>query len=209
MTHKALFRLAAAIAVAGSLVACSSSPQRNAQWVDAGLGTQSHFLRGAKVLVACDVRDVALRRICEGQVVDELRSRGAFPISLPAQVATLSDRELDAQLLPSAAEVGARAVFVMQMTPASSGSNAGSSIGLGGFGVFGGGGGIGIGLGLPIGRSNVGSTGFAASGRVTEVASQRLLWTATFIAQPSSDLEAQFKQLSAVVMDAAKDAGLF
>ena len=97
----------------------------------------------------------------------------------------------------------------MQMTPASYGCNAGPSLGLGGFGVFGGGGGIGIGIGLPIGRGNAGSTGFAASGRVTEVASPRLLWTATFVTQPSADLEAQFKQLSGAVMDAAKDAGLF
>jgi hypothetical protein len=66
-----------------------------------------------------------------------------------------------------------------------------------------------VGLGLPIGGSDGGSTGYAASGRVTDVSRQRLVWTATFVAPPSANLDAQFRQLSMSVMDAARDAGLF
>ena len=196
------------IAVAGLLAACSSTPQREAQWVDEALGPQSHFLRGAKVLVACDVYDAALRRICEDQIAEELRARGASPVRTPPGVAVLNDRELDAQLLPVAAGAGAKALFVMQMTPATSGGGSGASLGLGGF-SFGGGGGVGIGLGVPIGGGDTGSTGFAGSGRVTEVSSQRLLWTATFVAPPSRDLPSQFRLLSSAVADAAREAGLF
>lgn len=208
MNYAALSRCTAGIIVAASLAACSSTPQREAQWVDAGLGSQSQLLRGARVLVACDVYDIALRRICEDQVSAELRMRGALPIPVPAGVALLNDRELDAQLLPSAGAAGAKALFVMQMTPATRGGGSGVSLGLGGF-SFGGSGGVGVGLGLPIGGSDSGSMGFAASGRVTEVSGQRLVWTATFVAPPSADLDAQFKQLSSAVMDAARDAGLF
>ena len=208
MKKAALLSFATGIVVAASLAACSSSPQREAQWIDAGLGRQSQLLRGAAVLVACDVYDAALRRICEDQVSAELRARGARAISLPVGVVPLNDRELDAQLLPSAVAAGAKALFVMQMTPATRGGSSGASLGLGGF-SFGGNSGVGVGLGLPIGGSDSGSTGFAASGRVTEVSSQRLVWTATFIAPPSANLDAQFKQLSSAVMDAASDAGLF
>lgn len=208
MNYAALSRLAAGIIVISALAACSSTPQREAQWVDASLGSQSQLLRGARVLVACDVYDTALRRICEDQVSAELHARGAFPIALPTSVALLNDRELDAQLLPSAAAASAKALFVMQMSPATRSGGSGASLGLGGF-SFGGGGGVGLGLGLPIGGSGNGSTGFAASGRITEVSGHRLVWTATFIAQPSANLDAQFRQLSNAVMNAARDAGLF
>lgn len=201
-------RLVAAIIAAASLAACSSAPQREAQWVDAGLGGNSQLLRGAKVLVVCDAYDTALRRICEDQISAELRARGALPLPLPIGIALLHDRELDPQLLPSAVALGAKALFVMQMTPATRGGGSGVTLGLGGF-SFGGGGGVGVGLGLPIGTSDADSTGFEASGRVTDVSSQRLVWTATFVAPPSSDLQAQIKHLSSAVMDAAREAGLF
>ena len=208
MTGFPLSRRGIAIVAACLLAACSAAPQREAQWVDPGLGAQSQLLRGARVLVACDAYDLALRRICEDQVSGELRSRGALPIPAPTGLVLLNDRELDVQLLPSAAAAGAKAIFVMQMTPATRGGGSGASLGLGGF-SFGGGGGVGVGLGVPIGGGDAGSTGFAASGRVTEVSGQRLVWTATFVAPPSADLTAQFRLLSVAVIDAAKNAGLF
>lgn len=208
MSHPPLAACCAAAVAVAALTACSSAPQREAQWVDPALGTQSQLLRGAKVLVACDAYDLALRRLCEDRVSRDLRSRGATPVALPSTAVLLNDRELDAQLLPSAVAAGAKAVFVMQMTPATRSGGSGASLGLGGF-SFGGGGGVGVGLGFPLGGGGAGSTGFAANGRVTDVGAQRLVWTATFVAPPSVDLDAQFGGLSTAVMDAAQSAGLF
>ena len=83
----------------------------------------------------------------------------------------------------------------------------GVSIGIGGFG-FGRHSAGGIGVSAPIGGGQV-SQGYAASGRVTDVASGRLMWTARASAPPSSNINEQFAELSKSVLDAAGSAGLF
>ena len=60
-------------ALAGALIlaaaaGCTSSPQLAAQWTDPQLGPQSAFLRGSRVLVACDVADLTVRQICQDRV---------------------------------------------------------------------------------------------------------------------------------------------
>jgi len=189
------------------LAGCASAPQRQAQWTDPAIGAQSQFLRGEKVLIACDAFDVALRRTCEDQFRVEVLARGATPVMVPAGTVLLNDRELDGQLLASARTLGAKAVFTMTLTPATSSAGSGVSLGIGGF-SFGGGGGGGIGLSVPVGGGGW-ATGFAANGRVTEVSSSRLVWTATLVAAPSTDLNAQFADLSRSMLDTAQSAGLF
>jgi len=95
----------------------------------------------------------------------------------------------------------------MTLTPANYSGGSGVQLGIGGF-SFGSGGGGGVGLSVPLGGWG-GATGFAANGRVTEVRSQRLVWTATLVAPPSADLTAQFSLLSRSMLDAAQNAGLF
>ncbi|WP_213954691.1 hypothetical protein [Variovorax sp. dw_954] len=194
--------LAAVLAVAG----CSSAPQRQAQWTNPALGAQSGFLRGEKVLIACDAFDVAMRRTCEDGLYREVLAKGATPVQVPAGTVLLNDRELDGQLVASARALGAKAVFTMTLTPATSNAGSGVSLGIGGFN-FGSGGGGGIGLSVPVGGGGW-STGFAANGRVTEVSSSRLVWTATVVAAPSSDLNAQFADLSRSMLETAQGAGL-
>jgi hypothetical protein len=80
------------------------------------------------------------------------------------------------------------------------------SLGIGGF-SFGRNSAAGVGLGIPV-STGAPSTGFAANGRVTEVGSGRLVWTSTFVAQPSNDLGAQIGDLSRALIDAARDAGM-
>jgi hypothetical protein len=70
--------LAAALVVAAA--GCTSSPQLAAQWTDPQLGTQSAFLRGSRVLVACDVADLTVRQLCQDQVAAEITARGATPL---------------------------------------------------------------------------------------------------------------------------------
>ena len=189
------------------LAGCASVPQPAAQWTDPGIGTQSRFLRGEKILVACDAYDPALRQICQDRLYRDVLAMGASPVIAPAGTQLLNDRELDGQLVPAAAAMGAKAIFILSLEPASTSAGSGASLGIGAF-SFGGGGGGGVGLGLPIGGSRP-QTGFAANGRVMEVRSQRLVWTATVVAAPSADLEAQVDSLSRSMLETAQGAGLF
>ena len=67
---------------------------------------------------------------------------------------------------------------------------------------------MGVGLGVPIGGS-VAGTGFAANARLTDARGNRLVWTATLVADPSSDYTAQFAALARSMVDTAQGAGLF
>ena len=189
------------------LVGCSSTPTREAQWTDRGLGPQSGLLRAEKVLVACDTYDAAIRQTCQAALSREVLAKGATPVSVPAGTTLLNDRDLDGQLVASAAALGAKAVFTMTLTPAVTNAGSGLALGLGGF-SFGRGGGLGVGLSAPLGGSGI-RTGFAANGRVTEVRSNRLVWSATFVASPNSDIDDQLGALSRSMLDAAVTAGLF
>ena len=201
-------RFTCALAIALSVLAgCSSAPQQAAQWVDPSIGTQSRMLQGEKVLIACDAYDVAMQRICQDQLYREVLAKGATPVTVPAGTVLVNDRELDGQLMASAQALGARAVFTMTLTPATTNAGPGVSLGIGGF-SFGRGGGGGVGLSVPIGGQHS-DTGFAANGRVTDVGSNRLVWTATLVAAPSADLGAQFAVLSRSMLDSAQSAGLF
>ena len=190
-----------------SLAGCASVPQREAQWIDPGIGTQSRFLRGEKILIACDAYDPALRQICQDRLYRDVLEKGASPVVAPAGTLLLNDRELDGQLVPAATAIGAKAIFILSLTPATSSTASGASLDIGAF-SFGGGGGGGVGLGIPIGGGRP-DTGFAANGRVTDVRSQRLVWTATVVAAPSADLESQVDSLSRSLLDSAQGAGLF
>jgi len=202
------FARPAAFALAATLlVACASTPRPEAQWADPVLGAQSRFLQGQKVLVACDVPDAALRQLCQDALFQEVLSKGAQPVVLPAGATFMTDRQLDGQLVGNAAGLGAKAVIVLALTPATASVGSGMSLGIGGF-SFGRGGGGGIGLGVPIGGSQV-STGFSANGRVTDARTGRLVWTTSFVAAPSQDLRAQSAALAKSVIDAAQASGLF
>lgn len=203
-------RLVLVAVAVGALVACAVAPRREIQWVDPALGPQSHLLRGQSVLVACDAYDIAVIRLCQDRLSREVQARGALPLTAPAGTALATGGELDSQLATIALALGASAVVAVTMTPATSSGGAGSaaSLDIGGF-SFGGGGGAGVGLSIPVGGDLPGATGFAASGRITETRNRRLVWAATFVAAPSSDLDAQFTALSRAMLDSAQSAGLF
>jgi hypothetical protein len=83
----------------------------------------------------------------------------------------------------------------------------GMQLSIGGFG-FGRSSAAGVGVSAPIGGGQV-TSGYSANGRVTDVASGRLMWTARASTPPSSDVNAQMAELSKSVLDAAGKAGLF
>jgi len=193
-------------AVAGALlVGCAATTQLDAQWSDASLGTG--FLRGARVLVACDAYEVVVRQICQDRLAAEVVARGATPVFLAPGFPVATDRAVDAQLLPAAREAGAKAMMVMTVAVSVQDVSQPFQIGIGGFG-FGSGGSAGVGVSAPVGGGRV-TSGYSANGRVTEVASGRLVWTAKATAPPSSDIDLQMGELSKTVLAAADRAGLF
>ena len=196
---------AVALACAALVAGCASTPQLDAQWSDASLGP--NLLRGARVLVACDAAEVVIRQICQDQLASEVVARGATPVFLAPGFAIATDRAIDGQLLPAARDAGAKAVMVMTVVVAGNDVSPGFSIGIGGFG-FGSHSAGGVGVSAPIGGGKV-TSGYSASGRVSDVASGRLVWTAKATSPPSSDINAQMGELSKAVLGAADKSGLF
>ena len=195
-----------ALALALALLGGCASTALDAQWADAKLPPQ--LLRGAKVMVVCEAQDVAIQRLCQDQVVAGLAQRGALPVALPENInVPLAQAAIDPQVLQAARDAGAKAVFSVVVGVSAQAVSPGLSISLGGFG-FGSNVGGGIGVSAPIGGAKVNS-GYAANGRVTEVAGGRLLWTARATAPPSSNVTAQLTELSATVLAAADKAGMF
>ena len=193
-----------AVAVA-ALAGCATGPQLEAQWSDPSAG--QNILRGARVLVACDAYELVIRQICQDQLANEVVARGATPVFVAANTPIATDRSVDAQLLPAAREAGATAMMVMTVAVAVQDVSPGFSIGVGGFG-FGRHSAGGVGVSAPIGGGRV-TSGYSANGRVTDVPSGRLVWTAKATSSPAGDVRAQMTELSRAVLGAAEKSGLF
>jgi len=208
MNRSTLRRLPFVPVIATALLsACASGPQLAAQWTDPQLGPQSSFLRGGRVLVACDVADLTIRQLCQDRLAAEVAARGATPVLLGSDTMIAGDRAIDGQLLPAARSAGAKALMVLTLTPAVTDVSPGFQVGIGGFG-FGRSSSVGVGVSAPLGGGRV-TMGYAANGRVTDVGSGRLVWSASASTSPSSDVEAQLGELSKTVLGAAEKSGLF
>jgi hypothetical protein len=205
VTLERISRVVAAASVGAWLAGCAAT-KVDAQWRNVEL--PANYLRGATVLVSCETGEDVLRRICEDSVSAELAAHGVRPVfAVPGSVAAAPPGVSDMQYLPAARESGAKAVFSVTVGLASQSVSQGITIGIGGFG-FGHHSAGGVGVSAPIGGGQV-SQGYAASGRVTDVASGRLMWTARASSPPSSDVNQQFTELSKSMLDAAGSAGLF
>ena len=199
---------AAALAAAGLLfIAGCASTAVDASWRDAQL--QPGYLRGAKLLVLCEAQELVLKRICQGRVGADLQARGALVVYPPEDLQVpIAQAQLDPQILAAARRAGAKAVYMVTVSVATQAVSSGVMLSIGGFGFGGGGGGVGVGVSAPVGGGQV-SSGYTASGNVTDVASGRLVWLARATAPPSSDANAQMAELSKVVIGEAQKAGLF
>ena len=194
-----------AVAVPWALAGCASTIV-DTQWRNVEL--PPNYLRGATVMVSCETGDDVLRRICEERVTADLRLRGATPVlPAPGSVPPPQPGVADAQYLPAAASSGAKAVLSVTLGASSASVSPGVMLSIGGFG-FGRSSGGGVGVSAPIGGGQV-SNGYSANGRVTDVASGRLMWSARASAAPSGDVNSQLAELSKSVLDAAEKAGLF
>jgi len=198
-------RVACAAALPLIFAGCASTVV-DTQWRNVEL--PANYLRGATVMVSCETRDQMLRRICDEQVAAELSAHGAVPVfAAPGTVAAIEPGVADAQYLPAARGSGAKAVFSVTVGASSTSVSPGVMVSVGGFG-FGRNSGAGVGVAAPVGGGQV-SNGYSANGRVTDVASGRLMWSARASTPPSDDVNAQVADLSKSVLDAAGKAGLF
>src|SRR5262245_1360292 len=81
----------------GALVATGcASTKIPAQWTDPAFANRS--LHGAKVLVACDAEDTAIRRICQDEVAARLSAAGVEPVKSAASQETGAGRHDDGLL---------------------------------------------------------------------------------------------------------------
>jgi hypothetical protein len=198
-------RVALAAALPLAMAGCAA-PVVDAQWRNIDL--PAGYLRGATVMVSCEAADLVLRRLCEDRVTTELTARGAVPVlAAPGTVAAAQPGVADMQYLPAARDTGAKAVFSVTVGASSASVSPGVMLSIGGFG-FGSHSAGGVGVSAPIGGGQV-SNGYTANGRITDVASGRLMWTARASTPPSGDVNAQLADLSKTVLDAAARAGLF
>lgn len=194
----------ATLAAISMATGCAST-NVDAQWRNIEL--PASYLRGATVLVSCETPEMVLKRICEDQVMADLAARGATPVLPAGAIPPTQPGVADMQYLPAARQSGAKAVLSVTLGLSSQSVSQGVSVGIGGFG-FGRHSAGGIGVSAPIGGGQI-SQGYSANGRVTDVASGRLMWTARASTPPSSDVNAQLADLSKSVLDAAASAGLF
>jgi hypothetical protein len=196
-----------AASVLALLLAACAGPTLDAQWRDAQM--PGAYLRGARVLVTCEAGDLTLKRLCEDGLVAELTRRGATTLvtDVAADANGLRPAQPDAQYLPAARSSRAKAVMSMSVGVSSQTVSPGVSIGIGGFGIGRHSAG-GIGVAAPIGGGQV-SAGYSASGRVTDAASGRLMWSARASTPPSGDVNGQIAELARMMVDAAEKSGMF
>jgi len=208
--RRATLRAAAvALAAAGAawLAGCATS-QVSAQWSDPQFRGQP--ARGAKVLVSCQAADLTLRRVCADRLAAEVAARGAVPVPAadPGDVPPLPDEAL----LRAARQAGASAVLRSTVAAEVAVASPGPTIGIG-IGGFGGGyrsgGGVGIGVSAPVAGAGKMDTGFGANAALVDVASGSLMWSGRASAAPSSDVGQQLATLARLLVDAARQAGMF
>jgi hypothetical protein len=206
MTRALLLSMLCTLLLAG----CASS-RIDAQWRDPQFAGQPHF--GARVLVACQSIEPTLRRICADRMAAKLAALGAVPmLAQDSSDAAEALAANEAALLQEARSAGAVALWRTQLSAEVVAVAPGPSIGIG-IGGFGGGyrsgGGVGFGVSAPLGGAGPAETGYAATATLTDVASGRLMWSAKASAAPSSDVAQQLSTLATLLLDAARQAGLF
>jgi hypothetical protein len=197
--------------LAALLLGGCASTQMGAQFVDAEIPKQA--LRGAAVLVVCEAPEAATRLICESETSAELSRLGARPLTDPRLDGLMTGREpAPEQYLPAAKAAGATAVFATSLradhwwpSPASA-----VSVGIGAWGGSGGfsGGSAGVGVSVPVGGTQA-APRLAASSMLVDVASGRVVWSASATSTRSGDASGQIGELVRALTAAVREAGLF
>lgn len=201
--------IACALVALGTLLAAGcASTKVPAQWTDPAFANRS--LHGAKVLVACEAEDTATQRICQEEVATRLSTAGVQPVTAAAVQGSGASRADG--LLAAARENGAKAVFSTTVTREATvigssttiGIGVGTSTGWGSGTVVGGG----VGTSAPIGPTRV-DNAYGASMVLTDVATDKLMWTMKAVTPASQDVVGQIRELAKTGVEEAQKAGMF
>jgi hypothetical protein len=187
---------AAAFALPAVLVAGCASTEIRAQWADPQFSNRP--LQGARVMVVCEARETAIRRVCADQFNQQLRAAGADPVAASDPSGTP---------LEDARALGAKAVMSSSIAPGPAVVAPSSSIGIG-VGSWGSSVGTSVGVSVPVGGQRV-DTSYGADLVLTDVASGQMMWTSSIATPASRDVNAQVASIAKVAVEAAKKAGLF
>jgi len=197
------------LALGALLAASCASPKIPAQWTDPAFSNRS--LHGAKVLVACEAEDTAIRRICQDEFATRLSAVGVEPVAAATLQEPVGGRRQDA-LLAAAREAGAKAVFAATVTRDASVIGSSTTIGIGvgtssgwGSGTVVGGG---VGMSAPVGGTRV-DNAYGANMVLTDVATSKLMWTMKAVSPASQDVVGQIQQLAKIGVEEAQKAGMF
>jgi hypothetical protein len=202
----------ALIALCGLLVGGCASTAIQAQWADPLFA--GRFLRGATVLVVCNVQAPAIQRICQDQIAARMLMSGIRPVmATDADLITAQGEQNTDKIFAAARRERANALWTATIAPDVTVVSPGPTIGfgIGGFGTSGGwhrssGVGGGIGVGLPVGGEQV-NTAYAADMTLTDIDTGRLMWSSRITTPASQDITEQVTQLVEVGVKSAQQAG--
>lgn len=203
--------LVATVAAAALLAGCAASPRIEGQWT--APQRPNLKLTGAKVLIACEAVDPAVKRICEDQMAGAVVAQGGSAVIAPDIVPPAPGQPVpDSQYLAPARQAGAIAVLATTVSAwagAAGGGGPAFSIGLGSFGFGGGHVGGGVGVAVPIGGGERRSTAYSASSRIVDARGGQVIWTARASAPPSDDIQGPMGGLATAILNGAQEAGVF
>lgn len=197
-------------AISALFIAGCAATRIQAQWTDPA--SSNHPLQGAKVLIVCAAEGSAILRVCQEEVAARIAALGAQPLTAADrdQLAAAAGAKND-QALEVARGIGAKALLTMAVRREATVPGPSTTLGIG-IGSWGWGSGSavggGAGVSVPVGGTHV-ETAYGADMTLTDVASGRMMWTATVISPASSDAGAQIRDIAKTGVAAAQRAGLF
>jgi hypothetical protein len=195
--------VAAAAALLIVLAGCAST-RVDAQWKD----PQARSFKGATVLVVCEAYETTVRRLCQDQLVAEVKATGAKPVvAADAPMANPYRPTPPAQWVSAARSAGASAILSVAVEPGPVVTRPGVSIGVGLGGGFGGGGFGGVGVSAPVGPGQS-MTGYLVDAQIADANDGKSLWSAKINVEGSTDVNGQMRDLARSVTGAAQKAGL-
>jgi hypothetical protein len=191
------------------LSGCASN-NIQAQWSDPAFA--GHSLHGEKVLVVCDARETAIRRVCQDRMTARLAASGVVPVTSPdTEQLTPDAAGANGGIIATARSSGAKAVWRSTVAPDATVGTPGPTVGfgMGGFGGGWGGGGVGagVGVGVPVGPDRV-ETAYGANLVLTDIESGKVMWTGKVTTPASRDVNGQIDKLAQTGVEAAQKAGM-